>query len=340
MTNCIHPIGSATRIDGTNYDMPCKTWRCPVCGRILKNKLIDQVSLYFRGEPNVYFYTFTEQADSGREIMEDLERFRNTLYRGLKERDPQDGRKWITRWKPRPRAKAFGVKEFTQRGVRHVHMIATFAMDNEELSQRWRHATKGVSDQARITENFTMRSPAGYMMKYMAKQLDQDLEQFYTGSFQFKRHERRTFFWKPEDLHEIPKIEWDQAPEGSDEIEITLRHHWNQESKYYRSWYNDLYQHWGEPFYRFMEYSTNGQITQIRIDEITRSEDLEIDQFARIPDQSHTPGDLAAAWRSYQENKPGAKADHPKVVHKAEALGDTARYKNYIERLKKAIDPW
>lgn len=240
--------------------MPDKSWNCPVCAAIKKNKLLDQVGLYFAGDKELYFYTFTEQADSGRNITSDLASFKRTLIKGLKERVTGTYNKWKTRWEPRPKPKAYLSKEFTLRGVRHIHMIADFKMDNEELTQRWRHATHGVSDQAYGTQALEIKKPAAYMMKYMSKQLSADKEHFYEGEYQFRRHERRYSFWKPEGMKSIPKIEWIDETRPKGEIDVYLHPQWNTESKYYQSWYNDLARKWGVPFIEYMEQQTSKKL--------------------------------------------------------------------------------
>jgi hypothetical protein len=263
---------------------------------------MDQVNLYFSGDPEVYFYTFTEQADSGRDIMADLRRFRKTLQHGLKIRQPGTQRTWLTKWPPLPKAKAFYVKEFTKRGVRHIHMITTLHMSNEELAQRWRYATYGISDQARVTESQSIRSPAGYMMKYMGKQLTEDREQFYEGEYQFKKHERRTGFWKPEGMTTIPKIAWEHAPTPGEEIQVELGHQWNEESTHWRSWYDDLAARWGEPFTRYMEYSTLNEIQKARISGIT--EILNEINYDYLPEDLHEDPDhqlIKAAMIHFRE---------------------------------------
>lgn len=255
---------------------------------------MDQVSLYFADDPVVYFYSFTEQADCGRDIMKDLDKFRRTLVNGKKERVPGTYNQWQVKWAPRPKPKAFYAKEFTLRGVRHVHMITTTKMDNEELSQRWRHATDGISDQARVTEGYTVKNPAAYMMKYMAKQLSQDKEQFYEAKYQFKKHERRTGFWKPKGMKRVPKLEWrpdDLNPD--DKVQVELGHRWNQESKYYRSWYDDLYRRWGEPFHNYMEWATMSDIKKMFV----------LDKIQKLNFESPNYGTIFTGVKLYERLK-------------------------------------
>jgi len=232
VTNCLHPIGKGKNlVTGEEYLMPCKSWLDPVCRMIKKNKLMDEVSLFFAGEEVLSFATFTEQRDSGRSIKKDLIKFRNTLYRGLKVRSKDNGRIWIVKWKPMPRCKAFVIFEFHKSGVLHCHMIVNFDMSLEEFTQRWFHATKGVSWQVHIERSDNVMSAAGYMMKYMAKQFESDDEWFEEGGFQFGKWERRYSFWKDDTVKSVPKQEWKEKPEGAVEVELDSR--WNPQSKYW-----------------------------------------------------------------------------------------------------------
>lgn len=233
---------------------------------------MDRVQRYFTGEPELYFVTLTEQADSGRDIMKDANRLRTRLKR------------------VNPQLKAFWVKEFTKRGVRHLHCIFNMTFTKEELTQHWTRSTKGVSWHIDITPARSVRNPAGYMMKYMTKQLE-------GGDHGFKDNERRYGFWKP-----ASRAGGDQEPTGakssrraergepegpgdhgggrepeglqvperaSDTIDITklrgalkgkceveLEPHWNQASKYWLEWYNKNVSAYGEPFMNYMSWAT------------------------------------------------------------------------------------
>jgi len=270
-TNCLHPIGWGINLtSGDRFPIPDKSWNCPVCRVVNKNKLMDRVALYFTQETSMFFVCFTERLDSGRDLKKDLVEFRRVLYRGLKVRDPNNRMKWIYKWLPRPKCKAFWVFEFQKNGMLHVHgiIILEGGMSKEELVQRWTHATRGYSWQADISEAGSIRSAAGYMMKYMSKQFDSDDDYIKQGEHQFKKHERRYSFWKPEGVKTVPWQVWGNAPKVKPgEIEVELGGFWNTDSKYWLNWYNDMQERIGPAFIDYMNYALCGFITRFKIDE-------------------------------------------------------------------------
>lgn len=64
----------------------------------------------------------------------------------------------------------FWVKEFTQRGQRHLHILADIPgwVDQKWLSDVWRKVTHGESFRVWINET-TIHNSAGYVMKYLTK---------------------------------------------------------------------------------------------------------------------------------------------------------------------------
>ncbi|BAI61471.1 hypothetical protein MCP_1399 [Methanocella paludicola SANAE] len=201
-TNCIKPIGyGQSTTTGERFHIPCKKWDCPVCSRVRKNKLLDDVNRFFRGE-HVRFMTLTERstAKNKDKIMKHYRRLMDNLK------------------KEYPGLKAFWVKEFTKRGVRHLHVALNMYIPQARIKKLWTRATDGESYIVHIEDTCEVRNAAGYMMKYMTKQLE--------GGDNFKTHERRYGF----NGEKRPKPpEWEGKAEG--EIEVEIDPHFNPQLK-------------------------------------------------------------------------------------------------------------
>ncbi|WP_145972511.1 inovirus Gp2 family protein [Methanocella paludicola] len=117
-----------------------------------------------------------------------------------------------------PGLKAFWVKEFTKRGVRHLHVALNMYIPQARIKKLWTRATDGESYIVHIEDTCEVRNAAGYMMKYMTKQLE--------GGDNFKTHERRYGF----NGEKRPKPpEWEGKAEG--EIEVEIDPHFNPQLK-------------------------------------------------------------------------------------------------------------
>jgi hypothetical protein len=153
MTNCIKPVGyGQSTINGERFHIPCKKWDCPVCSKVLVNKLLDDVNVFFQDE-RVRFMTLTERstATNKNDIMKHYRR----LMDNLKNRHPG--------------LKAFWVKEFTKRGVRHLHIAINAYIAQSELKTLWKKATYGQSYIVHIEDTCEVRNTAAYITKYMTK---------------------------------------------------------------------------------------------------------------------------------------------------------------------------
>lgn len=247
-------------VTGERFDIPRKQWTCcQACAGVLKNKVMDRVKLFFLGMTGLYFVTLTIRDD--RKLERAIERFYHELRRD------------------HPELYAFWLKEFQRRGARHLHLIWNIEMTRRELKKRWRKATRGDGYQVDISEVTTVRNAAGYMMKYMTKQLDGEHAYENEGLRQFDKGERRYGFWKPKGV-KVPKApELARAGAEGDqeiqEIEVDLDPHWNPGSRYWLKWYNDCYTEYGEAFHRFMEYSTLSDIKKARY--MIKNEELNFD---------------------------------------------------------------
>jgi hypothetical protein len=235
VTNCIKPVGyGQSTKTGERFRIPCKKWDCPVCSKVLRNKLLDDVNMFFYGE-HVRFMTLTERstAKNKENIMKHYRRLMDNLrqeYKGLK---------------------VFWVKEFTKRGVRHLHVALNTYIPQSRIKQLWIKATEGQSYIVHIEDTCEVRNAAAYMMKYMTKQLD--------GGDNFKRYERRFGF----SGGKRPKHYWEGRAEG--DIEVEIDPHFHQDSKYWFDYYNKNQIAYGPAYIDFMNFATNSIITKHKI---------------------------------------------------------------------------
>jgi len=175
LTNCPTPIGRYVSSGGVSIPAPCNSWRCPVCGKVKKNKVIDRIhdgQVLLKQDESLHpdyrffrFLTLTQSVDDPVPIMKAWNRFR--AYFAKK------GIKFVY----------FGVKEFTKKGKRHLHILVNRYLRFEDIKYAWMLATEGYSWRVWINR-VDIKSGAGYMTKYMSKTLDHEM---------FKRGERRYF---------------------------------------------------------------------------------------------------------------------------------------------------
>lgn len=205
-TNCLYPVGWFVSSDGTREPIPCKQWKCPSCSRVMKNKLMDRVARGFAGE-EVRFLTLTMRSGSNdREIMKCYNRLRSNLsYHGYKG------------------FKCFVVKEFTRRGVRHLHVAISAYIPQELISKCWYLATDKTSYITDIRYEDDIKNIAGYLTKYMTKSI-------HSGGFE--KGERRYSFSRHEGFK--PVKSWDQP---MTKPSVLIDPHYNPASKY---WYDEL----------------------------------------------------------------------------------------------------
>lgn len=143
--------------DLTPIPAPCGKWDCPHCGKIKKNKLLDRVKPYFKGE-RVRMWTLTiREGCDDEQITKAWARIRANLAK--------QGLHGI---------KFFWGKEFQKNGTRHLHVLisARVGWDNEKLAHYWHLATEQTSwqvDKGREEGSEELRNPAGYICKYMDK---------------------------------------------------------------------------------------------------------------------------------------------------------------------------
>jgi len=236
MTNCVKPIGyGQSSIDGERFHIPCKKWDCPVCSKVKVNKLLDEVNIFFRGE-HVRFMTLTERSTATNK--QDIMKHYRKLMDNLKKE--HDG------------LKVFWVKEFTKRGVRHLHVAVNTYIPQSRIKELWIKATGGQSYIVHVEDTSEVRNAAAYMMKYMTKQLN--------GSDNFKKYERRFGF----NGGKRPKsTDWEGKAKG--EIEVEIEPHFNQNSKYWIDYFNKNQIAYGPAYIELMNYMTSSTIVKQKI---------------------------------------------------------------------------
>jgi hypothetical protein len=226
MTECITPVGwGHNGKTGEYYQMPCKKWNCPICGRILKNKLLDRVNRGFWGE-EVRFMTLTHKAGLNRDIMKDWNRFRTYL-----------------KGETHSKLKYFLTKEFTKKGTRHLHVLVNTYIEQKLIQKCWLKATQGTSYIVWINDAKCVRDPAAYMMKYMTKNMYDE--------HQYGKREPRYAFSTHKEFRPI------KEDKDTSECEIhELEPHFNIHSKYWFNWYNEMQTAYGTPFINWIERET------------------------------------------------------------------------------------
>jgi len=204
--SCPNPVGvyfSHEKEDNFS-PIPCKRWDCPHCGKIKKLKVLDRVSLGFspdisgelsfdvkslqKGGYRVRLMTLTQQPGSPVDLLKAWARFRALLAK----------RKIKIQ-------KFFWVKEKQpSTGEMHLHVMINRYLHWSVILECWRLATRGygqhidirskvkksvVSQNVHFAQkpddfgqtDIEIKSPGGYMMKYLTKSLKGD----------YHRHERR-----------------------------------------------------------------------------------------------------------------------------------------------------
>lgn len=205
MTNCIKPIGYVLTETG-RHPVACKMRNCIACSKVLRNQLMDRVKL-FMADDDCRFITLTMQADDRSNIMKHW----NVLNLDLK--------------RIYPGIRGFWVKEYTKKGVAHLHILVNRYIDQAWLSRRWYEIT-GTSYIVYATETHDVHNPAGYMLKYMTKA--------HTGLHNYNKGERLYGFFGAK----APKVT--KLGFKAEVIDFELDQHINSQSKYYWEWLTAL----------------------------------------------------------------------------------------------------
>jgi len=179
-SGCPNQIGFV-RTSSCNYDdiseiegyaLNCHQWDCPVCAKVLKNQLLDRISLGFEGVTDAYFFTLTSSYHD-MDIKGSWNRFRGFMgyhypinrYVAIMELTPPSH--LYTDWKGETR-RSVG-------GLRHFHGLMSFIdkiPSKEEFGGFWFKATKRNANQVHFDKLVDLRRPAGYISKYVTKALN------------------------------------------------------------------------------------------------------------------------------------------------------------------------
>lgn len=205
---------------------------CPGCSPVLRNQLLDRIKEFF-ADDTVWFMTLTMQATDNSDIMKHWHELQhhalNYYYKGLR---------------------GFWTVELTKRGKAHLHALITQSIDTAWLQRAWKQITNS-SYIARCEPTQDIKNPAGYMLKYITKQHNND--------HLFKKGTRRYgFFGAPS-----PKIKL-LGFEDDDPGEFILDRHFNQSSKHWPAYYQELQLAGGPAFISWFNRETLNDFDKVR----------------------------------------------------------------------------
>lgn len=166
------------------YSLNCHQWSCPFCAKVLKNQLLDRINLGLQDKSDFYFFTLTSSY-LDMDIKSSWNRFRAALYYNY----PIDRFVWVMELTPPSHSYVDwkGVSRVSIGGLRHFHGLMSFVdkiPSKDEFGAFWERATKFEANQIHFEKLWDIKSPAGYMAKYVTKAL-------YSG---YKDRERRIGF--------------------------------------------------------------------------------------------------------------------------------------------------
>jgi hypothetical protein len=175
------------------YSLNCHMWNCPACAKVLKNQLLDRIHLGLKDKSDFYFFTVTSSYRD-MDIKFSWARMRTTLYNN---NFYPDRFVWVMELTPPSHSYTDwkGAKRISVGGLRHFHGLISFVdkiPSKEEFGAFWERATKYEANQVHFEKLWDIKSPAGYMSKYVTKAL-------YSG---YKDRERRIGF-----SQNFPKLE-------------------------------------------------------------------------------------------------------------------------------------
>lgn len=183
MTNCPNPQGFYYTEDGEAIPAPCNRWDCETCGKVKKNKLMDRVGrgyavLQAQGHRvRALCLTLGPEADN-EDMGKYFARFRAWLAK------PRKYRKKMRCFRG---LHYFWTKEFQENGQLHLHVLIDAYIPWQLIKRAWKWATYKTSSIIFITKiHNSIYRPAGYMTKYMEKELCQ--------AGKFRKGERRYGF--------------------------------------------------------------------------------------------------------------------------------------------------
>jgi hypothetical protein len=181
------------------------------------------VKIYF-GDNTTYFNTVTLQIDDEKDIMG----YWKTLHKAIKYYYPH--------------ILIFWVKEYTKRGKAHLHFLTDRALDGAWLSRTW-HKITGSSFVVKAGNTASeIRNPAAYMLKYMTKA---------HGSLDLYKKGERIYGFLGARSPKKKLLGFEAEP-----VEFYLDQHYNINSNYWMTWYNEKQLLYGSSFIEYMNYIT------------------------------------------------------------------------------------
>lgn len=137
--------------------IPCKRWECPHCGKVMKAQLLERAGTTFKGR-RVRFWTLTVPLgfSEDRDLMHAWAKLRSLL-----------------RHAGYHHFRFFWVKEYTQKGEAHLHMLVDAYLPWWLMRVLWGHATDGRANHLWVSGEpeygGDIKNPAAYAAKYVTK---------------------------------------------------------------------------------------------------------------------------------------------------------------------------
>lgn len=153
------------------YSLNCHQWSCPDCAKVLKNQLLDRIN---QGLDFVHEFFFMTLTSSYREM--DIKKYWNRFRVRMSYNYSINRFVWVMELTPPSHVYEDwkGVKRVSVGGLRHFHVLISFKdkIPSKDLIERyWYRATSEKAWQIHFERLNDIRSPAGYMSKYLTKSL-------------------------------------------------------------------------------------------------------------------------------------------------------------------------
>lgn len=169
---CPNSPGHFKLVSGKIIPAKCQSWSCSFCAPGKKNRWLDRIA---RGTQHGGYrwrmLTLTQATSDTMPIMHAWARWRRYMAND----------DWI-------HLKYVWVKEFTQAGKRHLHVLVNAYVPWSIIKKNWARATRGASYIIHIADKVSgeIRDKAAYMSKYISKNLEAD--------YDWRKYERRFGF--------------------------------------------------------------------------------------------------------------------------------------------------
>jgi len=160
---CVKPVGVGFDPEGKAHLLRCKDRRhCPYCSKLEKNLLLQRIDRAFQpiidADGEVGFTTLTVEFDGTDECRERINKDFSLYWRRFR----------ATFWKRGIKFSYFKMIEFTQKNIKHIHLMTSPALDYFDVQEAWAHATRG----SLIVESESVkdvRRVSHYLSKYLTK---------------------------------------------------------------------------------------------------------------------------------------------------------------------------